>query len=449
MDKINKNKKSGSVSLIKIEKTSSQIAEEKKLYEEDGLIRPPYDPCLFTTLYESNSTFAATVNQIARDVSGNGWNLNLKEGSSENNAELDKIKEFLKTCNSFDPFRTVMKELLIDWGAVGYFGLEVVRNKSGEVVELYRIPAYTLRVHTSKKKFCQIRNNKQVWFKAFGEEDDISSLTGSPITSDSETKKANEMIFYRNTYLKSDYCGVPNVISALGELLGLIEARDYNMAFFRNNGLPSSIITLTGDWEEGTEKSIEEFLDSNLKGAENAFKTLVMRQPEGCGIKIDPIGSETKDGSFQNYQKDNKENILMAYSMPPQRIGVYVSGSLNGSSTKEANDIYKSSTVEPLQTDLEDIINKILQIGLKINNYEFKFKDIDFSDKTKETERATRLFKGGLITRNEGRLIVGFESIGDEGDVFSEESETGFAFNDIMKEDIEEFKNDNSGEIHN
>lgn len=390
-----------------IKKSSKQIKETEKWMTLNELVSPPYPPESFLEFYESNSVFWRCVNQLAIDVAGLGWKLQIKEGEKENKKELEKLNTLLLKPNPEDSFRTILKQLLIDWGSIGWFGLEVVRNNAGEIAEIYHVPAHTLRVHTSKEKYCQNRNYKQVWFKKFGlEEKDFSSKDGKEGKFPLDTR-ANELIFYKNFYPKSDYYGEPNVISTIGDIIGLIGLRDYNLAFFENYGIPSAIIILEGDWDEGSDKKVSEFLNKEVKGSENAHRTLVVTQPENCTFTYKPLNTEVKEGSFRLYEQTRRDNILIAYSMPPERIGIRVTGSLGGNVAEEATRIYVQSVVEPLQTDLEDIINQKL---LQSENYEFKFENVDLRDYSSEIDQYVKLIEHGIITPNIAANELGYKT---------------------------------------
>ncbi|GAH36108.1 unnamed protein product, partial [marine sediment metagenome] len=160
-----------------IKKTSKQIKEEEQ-FGINELKAPPNSPTSLLQLYDMNSTFSACVDQIAEDVAGLGWRLELKEGGEEDEDEKKKITELLDRPNPDEYLRHILKEMLIDVGIIGWGGFEIVRNAIGEVAEIWHIAGHTFRIHKKKKKFCQERNNKKVWFKRYGEEKDISAKDG-------------------------------------------------------------------------------------------------------------------------------------------------------------------------------------------------------------------------------------------------------------------------------
>lgn len=397
-----------------IKKSSKQVKPvSTRWVKQHGLVSQPYSTESLLTLYESNPVLFACVNQVAKDVAGTGWNISLKEGATENKIDLERINNFIAHPNEDDSFRTILKELIIDWGSVGWFGFEVVRNNVGEIVEVYRVPAHTLYVHKSKKKFCQIRQRKKVWFKKFGIEEHYSAKTGEE-GEYGEEDRANELLYYRNFYSKSDFYGIPNLISSTGDVIGLIGVRDYNLNFFENYGVPASIIVLEGDWDEGAEEKISNFIDTEIKGTDNAHRTLVVTQPDNCKFTYEPLVTEVKDSSFRLYQQQLKENILVAYSMPPERIGIRVVGKLGGNVAEEATKIYIQGVVEPLQSDLESIINDKL---LQSESYEFSFNNIDFRDYDSLVKQLGYEIEHGMKTPNEARNELGLKPY-PEGDKF-------------------------------
>jgi PBSX family phage portal protein len=417
--------------------SSKQLEATQKWMTQNNLIPPPYDPISFLTLYESNSVFWRCVNQLASDVSGLGYRLELREDKKDSQSEFDRINAFLSKPNPEESLRSILKSLLIDWGAIGYWSLEVARNNKQDIAEIYHMPAQTVKVHKSKRKFCQIRRNKKAWFKKFGDPQNISVKTGKEIAGRTKDR-ANELIFYKNHYPKSDYYGAPNILSAVGDIMGLIGLRDYNLAFFENYGVPAALIVLEGDWEEGSATTVQNFLNKEIRGSENAHRTLVVEQPENAKLNYTKLGIEVKESSFKLYEKTRQEDILIAYSMPPERVGIRVVGKLGGNVAEEATQVYVSSVVEPLQLDVEEIINDML---LQSEIYEFKFNDIDTRDLDALSTRLLAEIGSAVRTPNEARNELGLKPY-PEGDKFYIQSsfiEVGEAVSDmkLAREDVE------------
>lgn len=389
-----------------VAKSSKQLEQESQWFTSSDLASRPYNPETFLLLYESNTIFWRTVKQIAIDVAGIGWDLILREGAKENKAEYEKVNTLLRHPNKDQALRHLCNELIIDWGTIGDCAIEVIRNNKGEVAELHQLPTHTLWAHNDKTRYCQKRGTNAVWFKKFGlVGKNDQPITLSPKTGEPEDlpleEAANEVIFYKNYYPKSDHYGAPNILPAVGDVLTYIGIRDFNLSFFENYGVPAYVVTLDGDWEDETPDTIRKFLNTEIKGSDNQHKTLVLEGPEGCKVTFEPVSVAIKEGSFRLYRALCREDMLAAYAMPPYRIGIPVVGTLGGNIAEELTQVYVQSTIEPLQTDIEDIFNLfIIEQGLNCQSYQLKFKDIDLRNEAKEIEMMNSAIEHGYMTPN-------------------------------------------------
>jgi len=409
-----------------IKKTSKQLKKELQ-FGIKSLMTPPYNPYTFLEFSESCAIFSSCVEQIAEDVVGNGYSLELNEGQEENSetkAEYERINKLLKHANPKETLREVFSKAVIDYGTIGWFGIEAVDSKDTntkevEIAELYHIPAHTLRIHKDGEKYCQLRNDKKMWFKDITSEEDIDERTGEKISEEGNENKANSLIFFKRYYAKSSYYGIPNIITALGSVIGLLGIRDYNLAFFENFGVPVALITLEGEWEEGSAKKVRDWLDDEVRGSNNAHKTMVFETPEGTKFTYKPLAIEQQEGSFKVYQQSLKDDILIAYRMPGERIGVKTVGPLGGNIATEATKIYAESVVEPLQTKFQNLINMvILEQGLHCQYYKYKFNKLDTRDMKALTEKCTMLLEHGAMTPNQIRKEMSLGQRYDGGDAY-------------------------------
>ena len=327
---------------IKKEKDiKSKQVTEKKYLGQNGLIPLPFEVSSLLKLQNNCSYFDACVKQIAKDVVGQGWTLQPVDSEKESEVEKNKIEEFFATSGGDrdETFEDTLERSIIDWGVIGWWGWEISRDNKDEVNGMWHVPAQTIRVHESHDKYCQVRDNKKVWFKRFGlDDEEINVADGTLLTDSNPDKQANEMIYYRNYYSGSDYYGAPNILPSVGPVLGLIAVRDYNLAFFENYGVPAAIVYLTGKWDKASAKQISNFIDVEIKRTENAHKTIVMHSPEGGTMEWIPLDMKQskKDGSFEWYKKSSSEEVLVVYKMPPYRIGIPEQGSLGGSVAAES-----------------------------------------------------------------------------------------------------------------
>ena len=372
--------------LVPIAKRTSEISskalkEDKQYWKEHGLMTPPYDPEAFMLYYESNGYFKKSVDQVAQDVAGQGYELDPVEGiDMDKDAKAKEFKErcqfFLKRPGGDKTIKEIIKALMTDYGTIGYWSLEVARNNAGEVAAVYHVPSYTIKVHESETKYCQTRytagKKRRVWFKKFDEEGSINMKTGKEYKRpQSGSDVANELIFKKDHFIRSDYYGVPKILGSIGAVVSLIGIRDYNLSFFENFGVPAALVILSGEWEEGTDEAIMDFIDTEIRGSDNAHKTLALQLPQAKWIGGDktgggeinwiPLASEKKkEGSFSEYYEEMWREVLMCYSMPPYRIGIAIQGSLGGNVESGTTRNYIDSMIDPLDEDIENVMNTMI-----------------------------------------------------------------------------------------
>lgn len=311
-------------------KSKSKQLKEDAWFLDHGLLPHPFPVEEFLTMQDNCGYFDACVRQIASDVIGQGWKLVPIKDGDENQKEKDAITEFLLDPNTDrdEDISDIVEKVIIDWGVIGWWTLEISRDDDGKINGIWHIPAHTIRVHESQIKYCQTRNNRRVWFKKFGSEEHFSAKTGEPI----KTKKrfANEMIFGKRYYPRSDYYGVPAILPSVGSIFGLMGIRDYNLSFFENYGVPQALVILTGRWKAASAKKITDFIDVEIKGSANAHKTMVLKPPRDGDVKWMPLATGISEAGFKIYIKILQQDVLSSYKMPPYRIGIAEMGSQIG-----------------------------------------------------------------------------------------------------------------------
>jgi len=387
---------------------SKQIGEaDDKWLDKKGLMPHPFQSSVLLDFQENNTYFDACVKQIARDVSTPGWRMVAIEEGKEDEDQKRRAEDFFNDPNDRnESMGRVIERLISDWGAIGWLAIEHGRGPDGMTNGIWHVPAHTIYKHKDRKRYAQIRGQKKIWFKDFGLQESISKITGEALKS--AKNDANEIVWYTNYYAKSDYYGAPNILPATAAIIGMLGVRNYNLAFFENYGVPAGLVTLEGEWEDDAADDIRDFIDAEIRGSESAHKTIVLEAPDGCKATWQALSVELKEGSFTLYTKDLRMEILVAYRMPPYRIGMAELGALGQNVAKEMTEIYNQSIVGPLKNDIGDLITRtILKQGLEIDKYKFELIPLDIRDLERLTIIWDRLFKLAVINADWIRSQMG------------------------------------------
>ena len=395
---------------------STQLPEDSFEYDKTGAQKPPYSLDSLALFLEINTWHYRCVKAKAITTAGLGFDFVAPEGIEKpGDKNKEKLKNFFNFPNPEMTWGEILENVLTDFEALGNGYFEVVRNKFGQgpPLEIYHVPAVTMRVRKDRKGYIQQRGSKLVYFRNFGS-DPKHGDSYDPRDKDKEQGKKrllNEVLHLKNYHPRSSYYGLPDFLPAMRALVGNKKVGDFNINFFDNNAIPQyAIIVKGGELAKGTRKRIEEYFKTHIKG--QAHKTLILevvqQEDEKVDLDIKPLAVDVKDASFRLFRNDNAEEIRVAHGVPGRLIGLTEKGGLGGAGEGTTQqEIFKYHVIEPKQSRLEYRINNFLiRQGFNITDWELKFKEIDVTDESKMAEIVQKMVKLGILTINEGRKLM-------------------------------------------
>jgi PBSX family phage portal protein len=399
-------------------KTSSkQIMADPfaNLYGSYGLVEPFYKFGQLAQLMELNTFHSRCVKTKARDTAGNGWELKPVENLQREASKDQYTAGYDFLSNQWPPLSTSLDKMMNDYDSLGNGFLELVRegdNPAGPFGLVTQVPGHTVRIHGDYNKFAQVRGVKRRWFKRVGYEKDVNLDDGTEkdLGTMEPSKRASEMIQLATYHPRSDYYGIPDIIPALGAIIGTIAARDYNIKFFSNFGVPAYAVYITGDYDLGVKDEHGDYpLVKEIKGyfaklTREPHSTLFFAIPSDAGgtvdVKVVPLAVEVKEASFKIYRRDNRDEVIVSHGVPPYRVGIDETGSLGGSTATESTAIYIQSVINPRQEMIEQHFNRFILPALDVTDWQFKLKPVDTSQEEHDQAIADFLFTNGSMTPN-------------------------------------------------
>lgn len=420
------------------EEGSKQLKTDGWEYD-DTLLEPLYDPQQLCELLEINTYHENCVDVVARDSAGVSYDIVPVTGENEKQINKTQIADFL---DNIEPsINELLYRMNYDRRATGYGALEIIREgkSKSRPVNLSHISSYTLRRTSDGKRVKQRVGTKTVWFVIYGKNyDDEGNLcdvhadTGEfyPYNSLSRENRANELLWTMEYTTKSKYYGLPKIVGAIPAISNDISRAKYNTSFFKNYGMPSFAVLVSGDFvdyeeseflEDGTRNpnydvtktlkwKISKQLKQAIKNPHSAVTILVPSEGEEGNVEIElkPLSVETKEASFRLFRQDNRDEVIHAHRVPPYKVGINETGSLGGTNIQEATTNYKNDVVLPIRFNNEYLINKLVKNEFNINNWKFKIIEHDSRDYSKDIAIIKELFLMAAITP---RQII--ENIGD------------------------------------
>jgi PBSX family phage portal protein len=357
---------------------------------------------------------------------------------ARNRIERAKIEmhDWLETLNSDDSFTTTMEKVFTDVQAIGNGYLEVGRTVTGQIGYVGHIPATTMRIRRLRDGYVQIIGNKVVYFRNFG------AKNSNPVTLD---KRPNEIIHFKQYSPLNTFYGVPDIISAISSLQGDQLASQYNIDFFANKAVPRYIVTLKGaKLSAEAEDKMFRFLQTGLKG--HNHRTLYIPLPgdsetSKVDFKMEPIENGVQEGSFKEYRKQNRDDILIAHQVPISKIGGGDSGAIAAALAQDRT--FKEQVARPAQRQLEKQINKIIKERTDI--LDFKFNELTLTDEIAQSQILERYVKTQVMLPNEARQILGLPQRDGGDDPFQPKPQDTANDNATRERDGERLNNQSDG----
>ncbi len=411
---------------------SKQIKSDGFDYNE--LLEPLYNPEELAELLEINTFHAQCCDVVSRDAAGKGYTLNpVTDTKKPNENHKKRVREWI---DSIAPnLNKLLYQRHYDRRALGYGVLEVIRKDraKSEVIGLGHIASQHLRRHNDGIRVKQQIGTETVWFIIYGSNKDrngkglfdVNADTGEVVKYNSlkDDERANELLWQMDYTPKSVYYGLAKVVPAIRAVNGDLSRSEFNASFFRNYGMPTFAVTVSGDFvdydvdpkdpEYDETKTLKWKISQQIKGViknpHSAVTILVPSEGEegNVEVKLQPLSVETKEASFKMYRKDNRDEVLVTHRVPGYRIGINETGGLGGSNTGEATKIYKMSVIEPLQADDEADLNLLITEQFGKVDYKFEMNEIDVRDMAADILIAEKMFNMTSIKPKEIRAYFG------------------------------------------
>ena len=379
------------------------------------VITPPWNVYELANYYDTSFANHAAIDAKVENIVGLGYRFEISprtmlklESSIDSSAtdrarkriERSKIEltDWLESLNTDDSFTTTMEKVYTDVQATGNGYLEIGRTTRGEIGYVGHIPATTMRVRRMRDGFVQIIANKVVYFRNFG------AKNPNPVTADN---RPNEIIHFKQYSPLNTFYGVPDIISAISSLHGDQLASQYNIDYFSNKAVPRYVVTLKGaKLSADAEDKMFRFLQTSLKG--QSHRTLYIPLPGDSDtnkveFNMEPIENGIQDGSFKEYRKQNRDDILVAHQVPLSKLGGSDSSAIAAALAQDRT--FKEQVARPAQAQLEKQINKIIREKQDI--LEFKFNELTLTDEIAQSQILERYVKTQIMMPNEARVALG------------------------------------------
>ena len=378
------------------------------------VITPPFNLYELANFYDTSFANHAAIDAKVANIVGLGYSFEVtgrtmlsfegKEQSATDKARkrIERMKfemrDWLEGLNDDDSFTKTMEKVYTDLESTGNGFIEVGRTVNGDIGYVGHIPSTTIRIRRLRDGFMQIIGQKVVYFRNFG------ATNANPVTSD---PRPNEIIHIKEYSPLNTYYGIPDIVAAIPSLLGDQLASQYNIDYFENKAVPRYVVTLKGaKLSNEAEDKMFRFLQTGLKS--QSHRTLYIPLPGDTDqnkveFKMEPIENGIQDGSFKEYRKQNRDDILVAHQVPISKLGGTDSAAIAASIAQDRT--FKEQVSRPAQGHLNKVISKIIKE--KTDILELRFNELTLTDEITQSQILERYVKTQVMMPNEAREAIG------------------------------------------
>jgi capsid portal protein len=331
--------------------TEVESTKDYVLYGKDN----QYPEYLYS-LYNDVSTLKTIIEGTADYVIGNSVECNVKGFDKQVNTKGDTMRELVRLCAR-------------DWLIYGGYYIQVIRNKAGEVRELYYIDFRYMRSSKKNDVFYYsedfgkkyVRTNKRVVYPKFMPE---AKSVASSIVFVSNNKSSTYPIPKYSGSIKA--CEIERAIDT------------YHLSSIENGFGGSYIINfLNGIPTDEVKNEIEKNVNEKFCGASNAGRVLInFANGKDNATTLEKLDTEDFGEKYKAAAERAKNQIFTAFRAIPQLFGdMSAATGFNSQEFTESFKVFNRTVCKPIQQTICDSIDKIFGNDNSINITPFSLDD--------------------------------------------------------------------------
>lgn len=315
-------------------------------------------------LFHNSSQMAAIILQMKNYVLGNGISSNFP----------------LKIVNrKMDTFENFIDKLVFDYLLYGGFAFQIIKNKLGQIAELNHLDFKYVRVDEDETK---------VFYSK-----DWSKNRRSPLVYDRwgiNSNSSNSVFYYKGQLTRECY-PEPFYISCLTSLEISTQIGTFHLNNLLNGFNPSSIINFNNgaNLSESVMEEIETAVTEKFCGTENSSKILLSFNDDITHkTTFERLPDDASIDKYNNLIVTTEKDIFRAFRMNKLLLGDgSESTGFNKQAYLESFALYNKSVIEPIQRELEGVLDISLgKESVKFNKFELDWGADEDQDTSKIIE---------------------------------------------------------------
>lgn len=369
----------------------------------------------------------------------------LEEWQDEARAEREAMEEFLEYGNPEESITGVRRKLELDYELLGNCALEITRDRTGRIASFGHVHFSSLRVRPASVEFVEAQMWRRVgsirieqravtrrfrsfvqrqdgltrFFKEFGDPRVMSQVTGVFYQTAEEfaqqepnTPEATEIWWHRQHAPGMVY-GMPRWAGTLISVVGARASEDVNWRYFDNKSIPPIAIIFEGSRATAdSNKSIEDFIETHIKGEENFHRILILEADVGEGdnasagkIRIEKLTDvQNRDALFQNYDERSINKVGAQFRLPPMMRGQM--DNVTSAGAAFAKPFAEEQVFGPERRSFDEVFNRQVLPTMRWRFWIYRTRTPTTRDPLVLSELLVKLVKEGILMPDEARMLL-------------------------------------------
>ncbi len=370
----------------------------------------------------------------------------IEELKSAMRVEQFQLQAFFESCTIGESFVALRRRTRQDVEVTGNGYWEVLRRLGSQAVaQFVYLHSHTMRllvtddvpteveipvrtgplewgtetVQRRFRRFVQVTDmGKRIFFKEFGDPRVVSSDTGKVYGRGEEGVKAlqlaekgvraaTEVVHFKIPAPGTPY-GVPRWVGNLYSVLGTNKADEVNYLYFDNKTVPPMALLVSGgSLGKNAVEKIENFIEEELKGAENFHKILIIEAESPTGldgeltngklkIELKPLtDAQQRDGLFMKYEERSTDRVGMSFRIPRLLRGDV--RDFNRATSESALKFTESQVFGPERNEFDHTMNQVVLASLGVRYWSFVSNAVQITNPEDMAKVIAELFKAGAL----------------------------------------------------
>ena len=333
----------------------------------------------------------SVVDRIALSTAAVPWHLYRMMPSGEKQ-EVTKhpILDLWRAVNPFYTQHEFIETSMQHFELTGEIWWLIVRNRGGRPVELWPIRPDRMRPDPSATEFVA-----------------GYIYTVGTVQIPLERK---DVIFIRRPNPLDPYRGIGTVQSMMVDIGSEQMAAQWTRNFFSNGAMPSGILQFDEGMSDADFERLVSRWSEQHQGVANAHRVAVLERGKWVDRKF-----SQRDMQMEQLRRLNRDIIFGAFGIPSSGMGV--TESVNRANAEAGDVMFGRWILKPRLERIKQAVNERL-VHIIDKTLVLDYAEPSPENKELHLKMADTGFKGGILTRNESRALLGYGEAEDGGDDF-------------------------------